>query len=245
MSRTRSRPGGRKGGGARGEAGRKDAAVTVRTAGRRKASSTRWLQRQLNDPYVQAAQRDGYRSRAAYKLLEIDDRFGVLKAGQRVLDLGAAPGGWTQVAVKRVLTEGRTDGAVLAVDLLEMDPIPGAEVVQMDFMAEDAPARIRALLGGGVDVVLSDMSPATTGHHNTDHLRIMGLVEAAVVFATEVLRPGGAFVAKVFQGGAEGEALDLLKRHFTRQRHVKPPASRKESPELYVVATGFRGGAET
>ncbi|HEX7005824.1 MAG TPA: RlmE family RNA methyltransferase [Alphaproteobacteria bacterium] len=212
-------------------------AVRVRSARGRTASSTRWLQRQLNDPYVAAARREGYRSRAAFKLLEIDAKFRLLRRGARVVDLGAAPGGWTQVAAAAVGPSGR----VVAVDVVEMAPVPGAEVLHGDFTDPAMPARLRAALGGPADLVLSDMSPPTTGHGPTDHLRIVALTEAALDFAEETLAPGGNFVAKVFQGGATGALLARLKRLFQSVRHVKPPASRKESPELYVVATGFRG----
>ncbi|MEX2298407.1 MAG: RlmE family RNA methyltransferase [Dongiaceae bacterium] len=200
-------------------------------------SSRRWLERQLNDPYVADARRLGYRSRAAFKLVELDDRLKFLKPGARVVDLGAAPGGWTQVAVERV---GR-GGQVVAVDLQVMDPVAGASFLEMDFMADEAPARIRALLSGPVDVVLSDMAAPSTGHANTDHLRIMGLAETAFQFAREILAPGGSFVAKVLQGGTERELLAALKRDFRDVRHIKPPASRADSAEIYVIALGFRG----
>jgi 23S rRNA (uridine2552-2'-O)-methyltransferase len=212
-------------------------AVRVRTARGRTTSSTRWLQRQLNDPYVAAAKREGYRSRAAFKLIEIDAKFHLLKRGARIVDLGAAPGGWTQVAVARVGQSGR----VVALDILEMDAVPGALVLHGDFTDPAMPARLLEVLGGPADLVLSDLSPPTTGHGPTDHLRIIALTEAALDFAEDALAPGGAFVAKVFQGGATGDLLARLKRLFAAVRHVKPPASRKESPELYVVATGFRG----
>ncbi|MGE3064917.1 MAG: RlmE family RNA methyltransferase [Hyphomicrobiaceae bacterium] len=220
--------------------------VRLKTARQRTASSQRWLERQLNDPYVAAAQREGYRSRAAYKLMEIDDKARILKPGRVVVDLGAAPGGWSQVAADRVrsLGEGAGRGQVVAIDILEMEPVAGAEVVHLDFMDDTAPDRLRALLREGrADVVLSDMAAPTTGHARTDHLRIMALAEAAADFALEVLRPGGAFVCKLFQGGAERDLLDKLKRAFASVRHVKPPASRSGSAELYVVATGFRGAA--
>ena len=220
--------------------------VRLKTARQRTASSQRWLERQLNDPYVAAAQREGYRSRAAYKLMEIDDKARILKPGRVVVDLGAAPGGWSQVAADRVrsLGEGAGRGQVVAIDILEMEPVAGAEVVHLDFMDNTAPDRLRALLREGrADVVLSDMAAPTTGHARTDHLRIMALAEAAADFALEVLRPGGAFVCKLFQGGAERDLLDKLKRAFASVRHVKPPASRSGSAELYVVATGFRGAA--
>jgi len=215
--------------------------VRLRTARQRTPSQQRWLERQLNDPYVAAAKREGLRSRAAFKLTEIDDRHHILKPGQRVIDLGAAPGGWTQVAVDRVKAlPGR--GQVIAIDILEMGNIPGATVLQLDFLDDTAPERLRALLHDGrADVVLSDMAAPTTGHPGTDHLRIMGLAEAAAQFAREVLAPGGAFLCKMFQGGTERVLLADLKRDFAAVRHVKPPASRKESTELYVLATGFRG----
>ncbi len=215
----------------------------------RKASSRAWLERQLNDPYVIAAKRDGFRSRAAYKLTEIDDRYRFLKPGQRVVDLGAAPGGWSQLAAERVRAlpgdKGKR-GQVVAIDYLEVDAIPGVEIVELDFMDETAPDLLKGLLRDGVaDVVLSDMAAPTTGHTGTDHLRIMALAEAAAEFAAQVLSPGGIFLSKVFQGGTEKELLVRLKRDFATVRHVKPPASRAESAELYVLATGFRGGGPT
>jgi 23S rRNA (uridine2552-2'-O)-methyltransferase len=214
--------------------------VRVKTAAKRSTSSARWLERQLNDPYVVASKRDGFRSRAAYKLIEIDDKFKILKPGQRVVDLGAAPGGWSQVAAERVKSvDGR--GQVVAIDYLGMEPLAGVEIVELDFTDETAEAKLKALLrDGGADVVLSDMAAPTVGHARTDHLRIMGLAEAAAGFACDVLAPGGAFVCKVLQGGTEKELLELLKSSFTVVRHVKPPASRSDSAELYVVATGFR-----
>ncbi len=224
----------RKGGRGGRMVGRRGAAVRVKTAKRRKPSSTRWLRRQLNDPYVEEARRQGWRGRAAFKLMEIDDKYRLLRQGARVLDLGAAPGGWTQVAVER-------GARVVAVDMVEMDPVAGAEVLVLDVHDEDALPRIAAALGGRADVVLSDMSPAATGHAGTDHLRIVGLVEAAAEVARATLAPGGVFVAKVFSGGTEAELLATLKRLFARVRHVKPPSSRAESAEFYVVATGFRG----
>ncbi len=215
------------------------AAVRVRTAGRRKPSSTQWLERQLNDPYVREARRLGYRSRAAFKLLQLDDRFHFLKPGARVVDLGSAPGGWTQVAAARTKAEaGR--GRVVGIDLLPTDPVPGATLLERDFLDDEAPAALRQALGGPADVVLSDMAAPATGHAATDHLRVMALAEAAYAFAREVLTPGGTFVAKVFQGGAERELLAQLKRDFASLRHAKPPASRAESAEVYVVAQGFR-----
>ncbi|HEX3401910.1 MAG TPA: RlmE family RNA methyltransferase [Acetobacteraceae bacterium] len=210
-------------------------AVTVRTTKGRSSASQRWLVRQLNDPYVAAAKQQGWRSRAAFKLLELDDRFHLIRPGARVVDLGTAPGGWSQVAVKRGA------GRVVGVDLLPVDPVAGATLLLGDFTDEDMPGRLATELGGKADLVLSDMAPNTTGHAATDHLRIMALAEAALAFALETLAGGGAFVAKVFQGGAERQMLEQLKRHFASVRHAKPPASRKESSELYVVATGFRG----
>lgn len=232
----------RRGGGNRG--GR--LTVAVKTAKGRKLSSTRWLQRQLNDPYVFEASKLGYRSRSAFKLLQIDDKFHILKPGARVVDLGAAPGGWTQVAVERVKAaakdvRGAKTGKVVAIDILPMKPIQGATVLEQDFLADEAPDLIREALAGPADVVLSDMAPNTTGHAATDHLRIVAICEAALAFAKTVLVPGGAFVAKVFQGGAQGELMAALKRDFATVRHVKPPASRPDSAEVYVVAQGFRG----
>jgi 23S rRNA (uridine2552-2'-O)-methyltransferase len=214
--------------------------VTVRTGGKRKLSSKLWLERQLNDPYVAQAKREGYRSRAAFKLVEIDDKYHLLKSGMTVVDLGAAPGGWSQVAAKRVgAASGK--GRVIAIDLLEMPEIPGVQFAQLDFHADDAPAKLTAMLGGRADVVLSDMAANTTGHRKTDQLRIVGLVEIAAAFASEVLNPGGTFLAKVFQSGADAELLAQLKRDFANVRHVKPAASRQDSSERYVLATGFRG----
>ena len=214
--------------------------VKLKPARGRTASSRRWLERQLSDPYVRRAKRAGYRSRAAYKLIEIDAKHGLLKVGGRVLDLGAAPGGWSQVAAERVgAAAGK--GRVVAIDLLPMDPIPGVEFVRLDFLDPPVPERLRALLGGDADVVLCDMAANTTGHRRTDHLRIMGLVEAAAAFAREVLAPGGAFLAKVIQGGTEVALLAELKRDYASVRHIKPPASRADSAELYVLAKGFRG----
>ncbi len=209
----------------------------VKTAKGRRLSSTRWLQRQLNDPYVQEAKRQGYRSRAAFKLIELDDKFRFLTKGAKVIDLGAAPGGWTQVAMSRI----GADGHVVGIDLQEMEAIPGADLIQGDFLDDDAPDRLKALLGGRANVVLSDMAAASTGHPQTDHLRIMGLLEVAVDFAADVLAPGGAFVGKVLQGGTENDLLTALKRDFKTVKHAKPPASRSDSAEVYVVATGFRG----
>jgi 23S rRNA (uridine2552-2'-O)-methyltransferase len=221
--------------------------VTVRTGGKRKLSSKLWLERQLNDPYVAQAKRDGYRSRAAYKLLEIDDKYHVLKPGMTVVDLGAAPGGWSQIAARRVGADtgkGKDKGRVVAIDLLEMPEIPGVTFAQLDFHADDAPERLTAMFGGRADVVLSDMAANTTGHRKTDQLRIVGLVEIAAAFAAEVLNPGGAFLAKVFQSGADADLLAQLKRDYATVRHVKPAASRQDSAERYVLATGFRGGSK-
>jgi 23S rRNA (uridine2552-2'-O)-methyltransferase len=213
--------------------------VTVKTGGKRKLSSKLWLERQLNDPYVAQAKRDGYRSRAAYKLIEIDDKHHFLKPGITVVDLGAAPGGWSQIAAKRVgAVNGK--GKVIAIDLLEMPEIPGVSFAQLDFLAENAPAKLLEMIGGRADVVMSDMAANTTGHRKTDQLRIIGLVETAAAFATEVLNPGGTFVAKVFQSGAEADLLGQLKRDFATVRHVKPASSRQDSSERYVLATGFR-----
>ncbi len=226
------------GGGARGMR------VNVKTAAKRTVSSARWLERQLNDPYVAASKREGYRSRAAYKLIELDDKFRLLKPGQRIVDLGAAPGGWSQVAAARVKSidgSGASRGLVVAIDIDPMDGLPGVDFMQMDFMAPEADAYLKGKLGGGkAHGVLTDMAAPTVGHSRTDHLRIMGLAEAASQFAVEVLEPGGFFLSKVFQGGSEKTLLDLLKKHFASVRHVKPPASRADSAELYVLATGFR-----
>ncbi len=208
----------------------------VRTARGRSVSSNRWLERQLNDPYVRRAQADNYRSRAAYKLLELDERFGLLKGVKAVIDLGIAPGGWSQVVSRRAPA-----ARIAGIDLLPTDPIDGVTILQMDFMDDDAPAKLRQALGGPPDLILSDMAANTVGHARTDHLRTMGLVEAGLEFAVETLRPGGAFVAKVLAGGADSTLVAELKRHFTTVKHAKPPASRKESSEWYVVAQGFKG----
>ncbi|HUJ04194.1 MAG TPA: RlmE family RNA methyltransferase [Rhizomicrobium sp.] len=207
----------------------------MKSAKGRSASSTRWLERQLNDPYVRAAKSKGYRSRAAFKLIELDDKFHFLKKGARVLDLGAAPGGWSQVAAARGCR-------IVATDILEMEPVAGVEFVRADFLDAQTPARLKAVLGGPADVVLSDMAAPTTGHRATDHIRTMALLEAALDITSEVLKPGGAFVGKVFQGGATGDLLARIKRQFASVKHVKPPASRAESVELYLVAMGFKGG---
>jgi len=210
--------------------------VRVRAQGRSHASQ-QWLERQLNDPYVARAKREGLRSRAAYKLIEMDDRFHLLRPGAKVVDLGAAPGGWSQIAARRVAPSGR----VAAIDLLDMEAIPGVEFMQLDFYDPAAPERLKAVIDGPADVVLSDMAANATGHRKTDHLRIVGLAEAAAAFAREVLRPGGAFLCKVLQGGTETELLKSLKRDFAAIKHVKPAASRSDSAELYVLAQGFRG----
>jgi 23S rRNA (uridine2552-2'-O)-methyltransferase len=214
--------------------------VQVKTGGKRKLSSKLWLERQLNDPYVVQAKRDGYRSRAAYKLLEIDDKHHLLKSGMIVVDLGAAPGGWSQIAARRVGADA-DKGRVIAIDLLEMPEIAGVTFTQLDFHAPDAPEKLTAMLGGRADVVMSDMASNTTGHRKTDQLRIVGLVELAAHFASEVLKPGGAFLAKTFQSGADAELMTQLKRDFATVRHVKPAASRQDSSERYVLAIGFRG----
>ena len=203
----------------------------------RKLSSRAWLERQLSDPYVARAKRDGLRSRAAYKIIEIDDKYRVFKSGARVVDLGAAPGGWSEIATKRVGAKGR----IIALDILDMKPIPGVEFLHLDFLDNAAPNRLKELLGGPADVVLSDMAANTTGHRQTDHLRIMALAEAAVQFAREVLAPNGVFLCKVLQGGTEANLLAELKRDFESVKHVKPPASRTDSAELYLLARGFRG----
>ena len=211
--------------------------VRVKTAGKRSLSSKLWLERQLNDPYVARAKREGYRSRAAFKLTEIDDKARVLRKGARVVDLGAAPGGWSQVAATRVGEKGK----VVGIDILPMEPVPGVDFAVMDFLDESAPERLKAMLGGEADVVISDMAANATGHARTDHLKIMALVELAADFAREVLAPGGAFLAKVLQGGTEASLLAGLKRDFASVKHIKPPASRADSAELYLLATGFRG----
>ncbi|MEE3317825.1 MAG: RlmE family RNA methyltransferase [Pseudomonadota bacterium] len=225
--------------------GQRDLRVKVKTARGRKLSSTLWLERQLNDPYVRRAKADGYRGRAAYKILELDDKFRFLVPGARVVDLGCAPGGWCQVAVKRVNAlgekKGKAVGTVLGVDLREIEPVAGAQTYALDFMSDDADAQVKEWLGGNADVVMSDMAAASSGHKQTDHLRIVALCEAAAYFAFDVLSEGGTFVAKVLAGGAEGELQKLLKQRFTKVVNVKPPASRSDSSEKFVVATGFRG----
>ena len=213
--------------------------VRVKTAKKRTAASQRWLERQLNDPYVARAKREGWRSRAAFKLIELDDKYRFLKPGQRVVDLGGAPGGWAQVAAMRVGSP--VPGKVVGIDLLDLAPLLGVELLALDFLDDEAPQLLMEMLGGAADVVLSDMAANATGHKKTDHLKIMGLAEAALDFAREVLVPGGTFLAKVLQGGTEQSLLADLKRDFTTVRHVKPAASRADSAELYVLATGFRG----
>ena len=211
----------------------------VKTARNRSAASTRWLERQLNDPYVRRAKAEGYRSRAAYKLLELDERFGLLRGAARVIDLGIAPGGWAQVVRRRI-----PKAKVVGIDLLEVDPIDGVTILQMDFMDEEAPAALTEALGGKADLVLSDMAANTVGHPQTDHLRTMALVEAGADFAGQILAPGGAYVAKVLAGGADHDLVALLKRMFATVKHAKPPASRKDSSEWYVIAQGFKAPAE-
>ena len=222
--------------------GSRDLKVRVKTGKGRKLSSKLWLERQLNDPYVARAKREGMRSRAAYKLMEIDDKARFLKKGGRVVDLGAAPGGWAQVAAKRV--HAPAQGRVIGIDLLDIDPLPGVEFRVFDFLDPGAPDLLKKMLGGPADVVLSDMAANATGHRKTDHIKIVALVEAATEFAREVLAPGGTFLAKVIQGGTEGTLLTALKKDFAVVKHVKPLASRADSAELYLLATGFRGGAD-
>jgi 23S rRNA (uridine2552-2'-O)-methyltransferase len=230
-------------GGSRNSSGRRGLTVRVKTAKGRKLASTRWLQRQLNDPYVEEAKRQGYRSRAAFKLFEIDDKHRLLKPGGVVIDLGAAPGGWSQVAAQRVqAAEGQ--GRVVAADLSDIEPVPGVAFMQVDITDEEAPGMIRDALGGAqADVVLSDMAASSTGHRQTDHLRVVALAEAALDIAEDVLKPGGAYLAKVLQGGASGDLLTRLRQGFAKVAHVKPKASRADSAEVYVLATGFRGTA--
>ncbi|CEJ12343.1 Ribosomal RNA large subunit methyltransferase E [bacterium YEK0313] len=225
---------------ARSGGGGRELTVRLKTAKKRTTSQQRWLERQLNDPYVARAKRDGWRSRAAYKLIEIDDKVRLLKPGQRIVDLGAAPGGWLQVAAKRIGLE-KGQGKIVGIDLLAIDPVPGVAFIQGDFTAEDAPDRLKELLGGEADVVLSDMAANATGHKQTDHLKIVYLAELAIDFARQVLAPGGHFLCKVLQGGTEGQLLADLKRDFTTVKHIKPQASRADSSELYVLAMGYRG----
>jgi len=227
--------------GSSGREGGRSLKQRVKTARKRTVSQTRWLERQLNDPYVARAKREGYRSRAAFKIIELDEKFKLFKPGGRIVDLGAAPGGWSQIAAKKVGSDkGR--GKVIGIDLLEIEPIAGVDFEVLDFLIDEAPERLKTLLGGEADVVMSDMAANTTGHKKTDHLKIVALAELAADFAREVLAPGGAFLAKVLQGGTEGELLANLKRDFASVKHYKPAASRPDSAELYVVATGYRGG---
>lgn len=230
-----------RGGGGTGTRGHRGLSVRVKSARGRKLSSTRWLQRHLNDPYVQRSKIEGYRSRAAYKLLEIDEKYSLLKPGMRVVDLGAAPGGWSQVAALKV-GSAADDIRVVGIDYLGMDPLPGVTLLEKDFLDDDAPQALMDAMGGHkVDLVLSDMAAPTTGHKQTDHLRIVQLCEVGADFAADVLKPGGAFISKVFQGGTEQELLAELKQNFAQVGHFKPPASRKDSPETYLVARQFRG----
>ncbi len=225
--------------GAAGGGSGRELTKRLKTAKKRTTSQQQWLERQINDPYVARAKREGYRSRAAYKLMEIDEKHKVLKPGDRVVDLGAAPGGWSQISVARVGAPAR--GKVVGIDILDMDNVPGMDFAKIDFLDDDAPEKLKDMLGGPADVVLSDMAANATGHKQTDHLRTMNLVEAAAEFAREVLTPGGRFLAKVLAGGTERELLMQLKKDFREVKHVKPPASRSGSSELYVLATGFRG----
>ncbi|MDD2325091.1 MAG: RlmE family RNA methyltransferase [Alphaproteobacteria bacterium] len=212
-------------------------AVRVKTAKKRSVSSANWLKRQLNDPYVAEAKERGYRSRAAFKIIQLDEQFHFIKTGARVVDLGAAPGGWSQIVAKRIGAKGK----LVSLDILPMEPLDGAEILNMDFLADEAPDKLKEVLGGQADLVLSDMAPSTTGHTATDHIRIMGLAENAAHFAMEILAPNGAFVCKYFQGGAEKTLLDQLKKNFTKVRHAKPASSRADSAESFIVALGFRG----
>ncbi|MFN7114354.1 MAG: RlmE family RNA methyltransferase [Alphaproteobacteria bacterium] len=244
---TEKKSGGKAGGGARAGGGGKSGGprglqkkVQVKTRAKRSISSARWLERQLNDPYVAAAKSDGYHSRAAYKLLQMQEDLDIFKPGMRVVDLGAAPGGWTQV-VCEIVKPGQNGGKVVAIDYLEMKPVAEAEFFLMDFTDDEAPDVLKNAIGGKAHVVMSDMAPPTIGHKQTDHLRIMGLADMAYAFALEVLLPGGTFLAKVFQGGAEKDLLNQMKKDFTKVKHIKPPASRVDSSEMYVVAMGFRG----
>jgi 23S rRNA (uridine2552-2'-O)-methyltransferase len=228
--------------------GQRELKVKVKSARGRRLSSTRWLQRQLNDPYVKRAKAEGYRGRAAYKIMEVDDKYRFLVPGARIVDLGCAPGGWAQVAVKRINVmgekQGKANGRIIGVDLQEMEPLAGAEFHQLDFMDEGADDKVKAWLGGKADVVMSDMAASSSGHKQTDHLKIISLCEAAAYFAFDVLEEGGTFVAKVLAGGAEGELQKLLKNKFTKVANVKPPSSRSDSSEKFVVAMGFKGNAE-
>jgi 23S rRNA (uridine2552-2'-O)-methyltransferase len=234
---------GKAGGGKSAGPATRNLKVRIKRKSGLKNSSRRWLERHLNDPYVHKSKIEGYRSRAAYKLIEIDDRHKLLKPGQRVIDLGAAPGGWLQVAVQRVKST-QEEPRVVGIDYLGVDAVPGAVILEMDFLDDEAPARLMEALGGEPDLVLSDMAAPTTGHRRTDHIRTMHLCEVAADFAVSVLKPGGHFLAKTFQGGTENSLLDTLKRNFTSVHHVKPPASRDESVELYILAKGFKGHAE-
>ena len=227
----------------KGTGGNRELTVRVKTARRKSISSVRWLQRQLNDPYVSQARKEGWRSRAAFKLIELDEKFSLLKPGMKIVDLGAAPGGWTQVAAKQCKAEEGL-GQVIGIDFRNIAPIPGAQLIIQDFMEDDAPEKIKALLKGKADIVLSDMAPNASGHAPTDHIRIMGLCEAAYAFALEVLGEGGIFIAKVLQGGTEQQLLADMKRHFRSVKHAKPKASRQDSAETYVVAQGFRATAQ-
>lgn len=214
--------------------------VRVKTRKNRTISSARWLERQLNDPYVAAAKSEGYRSRAAFKIIQLNEELNLFRPGQKVVDLGAAPGGWTQIAVD-IIKPDKTGGRVVAIDYLDMPEVPGAEFICLDFTDDTAPAKLKKALRGKADVVMSDMAPPTVGHKQTDHLRIMGLAEMAYEFAREVLVPGGVFLSKVFMGGSSNDLLNLLKKDFTKVKHIKPHASRADSSEMYVVALGFRG----
>ncbi len=246
------KPASKKGSGRKGSGGSgRGRTEKLKTAKRRKKSSVLWLKRQLGDPYVASARDQGLRSRAAFKLMELDDRFGFLKPGRRIVDLGAAPGGWTMVAVERVNSQGANKGAgngkqgkVVGMDIQEAPPISGATLIHQDFLNEAAPGMLMEILNGPADVVLTDMAAPATGHASTDHLRIVGLLEAAFDFACDVLAPGGCFVGKVFKGGTEGELLKAMKKRFKSVRHAKPPASRKESAESYVIAQGFKAGSK-
>ena len=231
-------------GGSGGGEGGRSLKTRVKTARKRTLSSTLWLQRQLNDPYVARAKREGWRSRAAFKLLEIDEKYELLQPGQRIVDLGAAPGGWSQVAAKKIRSaEGR--GKIVGIDLLDIEPIAGVDFAVMDFLLEDSPDRLKAMLGSEADAVISDMAGNTTGHKKTDHLRIVHLAELAVDFAGQVLKPGGFFLCKLFQGGETSELVTKLKRDYATVRHIKPQSSRADSAELYVLATGFRAARDT
>lgn len=223
-----------------GAASKRREAVRVKTAKKRSKSSAKWLARQLNDPYVAAAKEEGYRSRAAYKIIQLDEKFKLFKTGQRVLDLGAAPGGWSQIAAQRIGSKGK----LVALDILPMDPIPGAIILNMDFLTEEAPIKLKEALSGEADLVICDMAPSTTGHPGTDHIRIMDMAENAAAFASEVLAANGTFVCKLFQGGADKSLLDFLRVRFAKVKHAKPAASRQDSSESYIVAQGFKKATE-